>query len=118
MGDRDAVCRFSACKGGNQQRAADGDERQGDQTRRIVAEEGIDLNANQRREAAVSALRFDEALRPSTHGDAVTQRLFFRFCAELSSRSRRLPHSHTKTRMLGGIASLTRPQMQQVRDDG
>lgn len=52
MGDRDAVCRFSAGKGGNQQRAADGDERQGDQTRRIVAEEGIDLNANQRREEA------------------------------------------------------------------
>ena len=52
MGDRDAVCRFSAGKGGNQQRAADGDERQGDQTRRIVAEEGIDLNANQRREGS------------------------------------------------------------------
>lgn len=52
MGDRDAVCRFSAGKGGNQQRAADGDERQGDQTRRIVAEEGIDLNANERSQKA------------------------------------------------------------------
>ena len=43
MGDRDAVCRFSACKGGNQQRAADGDERQGEQVQASTKAEFCDM---------------------------------------------------------------------------
>ena len=52
MGNRNAVCRFSAGKSGNKQRTADGNQRQCDQARRIIAEEGIDLNANERRQEA------------------------------------------------------------------